>query len=151
MRYSSKCLRQICRGLATPKILQRFYLFRGYDNSIALELEQVRKKLKNNFMRKSSLIWTLHLFYRHNTTCKTINTETAIHTLTWFPNWELLLNFNICFIKIFLFIYWAKLIDSAESLKLVLEMIIRKIPEEGPRCPHLVRFWRVAGTDRRKN
>ena len=34
-------------------------------------------------MCKSNVIWTLHLFYRHNTSCKNIYTKTAIHTLTW--------------------------------------------------------------------
>ena len=34
-----------------------------------------------------------------------------------FFNEELLLNLKTCFIKIFVFIYRAKLIDSAESLK----------------------------------
>ena len=81
-RFSSKRLRKICRGVATPKTLQRFYLFSGCDSSIALNLEQVtehifvRKKLKNYFMCKSNVIRTLHLFYRHNTTCKNIDTET---------------------------------------------------------------------------
>ena len=52
-RFSLKCLRQICRGAATPNVLQRFYLFKGCDNSIALELKQVtqhifgKKKIKN--------------------------------------------------------------------------------------------------------
>ena len=52
----------MCRGVATPKILQRFYLFRGCDNSIALELEQTtqhifdRQKLKNYFVCKGNVI-----------------------------------------------------------------------------------------------
>ena len=40
-RFSSKYLRQICRGVAIPKGLQRLYLLRGCDNSFSLELEQV--------------------------------------------------------------------------------------------------------------
>ena len=89
-RFSSKCLRQIYRGVATPNIFQKFYLFRGCDNSIALELEQVsqhifgRKKFKNYFRCKSNVIRTLHLFYRHNTTCKNVDTKTAIHTMALF-------------------------------------------------------------------
>ena len=60
------------------------YLFSGCDKSIALELERVTqyildwKKLKNYFMCKSNVIRTLNLFYRHNTTWKNIDTETAI-------------------------------------------------------------------------
>ena len=73
-RFSSNCSKQICRGIATPKIIQRFYQFRSCKNNTALELEQVthhifgRKKLKNYLMCKSNVIWTLHLFYRHNAT-----------------------------------------------------------------------------------
>ena len=73
-RFSSYCSKQICRGVETPKMIQRFYLFRSCENNIALELEQVthhifgRKKLKNYLMCKSNVIWTLHLFYRHNAT-----------------------------------------------------------------------------------
>ena len=73
-RFSSNCSKQICRGIATPKIIQRFYQFRSCKNNTALELEQVthhifgRKKLKNYLMCKSNVIRTLHLFYRHNAT-----------------------------------------------------------------------------------
>lgn len=67
-RFSSTCLRQIYRDVATPKLLQRFYWFRDCNNSILLELEQVTqhisdsKKWKNYFISKSDVIWTLHLF-----------------------------------------------------------------------------------------
>ena len=55
-----------------------------------MELERVtqhifgRKKLKNYFMCKSNVIRTVNLFYRHKTTWKNIDTETAIYTSTFF-------------------------------------------------------------------
>ena len=91
-RFLSKFMRQICRGVATLTISKSFFLFRGCDNSTALELKQVaqlingRENLKNLFMCKRNVIRTSHLFYRHNTTWKNIDAETAIDTLTCFFN-----------------------------------------------------------------
>ena len=79
--------------------LQRFYLFRDCDNSIALELEQVnqyifgRKTLKNYFICKSNLIWTLHLFYRRNTMCKNIDTENCNSHTDMFFQWRVTIEF----------------------------------------------------------
>ena len=52
-----------------------------------------------------------------------------------FFNEELLLNLSTCFIKIFVFIYRAKLIDSAESLKFKNDFQENSNGGHGHRCP----------------